>query len=143
MTLGGYEGRCTDQGGGAGRAIIEGSGAGGAAISGSGKGCAVIGFTEGGGGLVAGGMSSWREVSQLDDDVFPPSNWWITLLLASTADLLLERTASVTVFTCFHGGSGGVGVELAEGGGIHGLSRSGSSGWSCYRCRLFSLHAAQ
>jgi hypothetical protein len=60
-------------------------------------------------------MSSCREVSQLDDDMFPPSNWWITLLLAMTVDLLLERTASVTVFTRFCGGSGGVGVELAGG----------------------------
>ncbi len=29
MTLGGYEGRCTDQGGGVGGAVIDGSGAGG------------------------------------------------------------------------------------------------------------------
>jgi hypothetical protein len=30
-----------------------------------------------------------------------------------TMDLLLDQKASVTVFTHFRGGSGGVGVELA------------------------------
>ncbi len=60
-------------------------------------------------------MSYCREVSQLDDDVLSPSNCWITLLLAMTGDLLLERTASVTVFTHFRGGFGGEGVELAGG----------------------------
>jgi hypothetical protein len=43
-----------------------------------------------GGGMVADGVSSCMEVSQLDDDVFPPSNCWITLLLMTSADLLLE-----------------------------------------------------
>jgi hypothetical protein len=67
--------------------------------------------------MIASGMSSCREVSQLDDDVFPPSTCWTTLLLATTAALLLERMTSVTVFTRFRGGSGGVGigVELAAG----------------------------
>jgi hypothetical protein len=61
------------------------------------------------------GMTSCLDVSQLDDDVFPPSNSWITLLLMTSADLLLEQTATVTVFKHFHGGSGGEGVELAGG----------------------------
>jgi hypothetical protein len=107
MTLGGYEGRCTDQGGGAG----------GTAIGDAGRGTTVIGGSENGGGMIAGGMSSCREVSQLDDDVFPPSTCRTTVLLATTAALLLERLVFVTVFTRFRGGSGGVGVgvELAAG----------------------------
>jgi hypothetical protein len=32
-----------------------------------------------------------------------------------TVDLLLDLTASVKVFTCFCGESGGIGVELAGG----------------------------
>ncbi len=117
MTLGGYEGRCTDQGGGVGGAVIEGSGAGGAAIGDAGRGTTVIGGSENGGGMIASGMSSCREVSQLDDDVFPLSTCRTTLLLATTAALLLERLVSVTVFTHFRGGYGGVGVgvELAAG----------------------------
>jgi hypothetical protein len=54
--------------------------------------------------MVAGGVSSCRVVSQLDDDVFPPSNSCLALLLATTADLLLDGTASVTLFTRFRGG---------------------------------------
>ncbi len=96
-------------------------------MGGSGKGSTVMGGSEHGGGMVAGRVLSCMEVSQLDDDVFPPSNCWITLLLTTSVDLLLERTASATVFTRFRGGSGGEGVELAGGEGIHGLSRSGSS----------------
>jgi hypothetical protein len=116
MTLGGYEGRCTDQGGGVGGAVIEGSGTGGF-TDGEGKGSTVIGGSESGGGMTASEMSSCREVSQLDDDVFPLSTCWTTLLLATTAALFLERMASVPVFTCFREGSGGVGisVELAAG----------------------------
>ncbi len=117
MTLGGYEGRCTDQGGGVGGAVIEGSGTGGTAIGDAGKGSTVIGSSENGGGMIASGMSSCREMSQLNDEVFPPSTCWTTLLLATTAALLLERITSVTVFTRFRKGSGGVGVgvELAAG----------------------------
>jgi hypothetical protein len=51
----------------------------------------------------------------MDDDVFPPSNCWIALLLAMTGDLLLALTASVKVFTCFYIGSRSVSVELAGG----------------------------
>ncbi len=63
-----------------------GRGVGGAAICGVGTGSAIIGNTEagsaviasacigGGAGRVIGGMFSRREVSQLDNDVFPPSN---------------------------------------------------------------------
>ncbi len=83
-----------------------------AAIGGFGVGRGVIGSACDSCGMVASEMFSCREVSQLDDDAFPPSNCCITLL-AITVYLLLERTASVTVFTCFRGGSGGVGVELA------------------------------
>ncbi len=39
----------------------------------------------------------------------------MTCLLATTADLLLARVASVTVFARFRGDSGGMGVELAGG----------------------------
>ncbi len=117
MTLSGYEGRCTDQGGAVGGAIIEGSGTGGAAISDAGNGSTVFGSSESGGGMIASGMLSCREVSQLYDDVFPPSTCWTTLLLATTAAMLLERMTSVTVFKRFRGGSGGVGigVELVAG----------------------------
>jgi hypothetical protein len=70
--------------------------------TGSSIGSAVIGGAGGGGGgVVTSGMLSCREVLQLDDDVFPPSDCWIALLLATTADMLLDRTASVTVFTRF------------------------------------------
>jgi hypothetical protein len=59
-------------------------------VGGSGKGGAVIGGSESGGRRVAGRILSCIEVSQLDDDVLPPSNCWITLLLVTSADLLLE-----------------------------------------------------
>ncbi len=89
--------------------------------------------------MFADRMSSCRELSHLDDNVSPPLSCCITLLFATTADLLLDQTA--TVFTCFRKGSGGAGIELA-GGGNHGLSWGSSgadhcSGQSRYRCRLF------
>jgi hypothetical protein len=57
-----------------------------------------------------------QRVSQLDEDIFSLSNYWITLLLATTMDLL-DRIASITVLTRFRGGSrsGDVGDELAGG----------------------------
>ncbi len=55
----------------------------------------------------------------VDDDIFPPSNCWMTRLLAMEADLLMALTASVTVFNCFCGwfrwcgrGAGGRGGTL-------------------------------
>jgi hypothetical protein len=70
-------------------------------------------------------MTSWREVSQLANDLFPPSNCWITLLLVTAEDLLLTRMASLTVFAhfCWGSGGGGGGVELAGRGGIYSVSR--------------------
>jgi hypothetical protein len=56
--------------------VIGSSGASGAFISCSGIGGAIIVVAGigGDGGLVISGMTSWSEVSQLDDDIFPPSN---------------------------------------------------------------------
>jgi hypothetical protein len=51
----------------------------------------------------------------MDDDIFPPSNYWIALLLAMTEDLLLAQTVPVTVFACFYIGSSSVSVDLAGG----------------------------
>jgi hypothetical protein len=62
-----------DQGGSIGSAIIKGSGAGATTI---GIGATIIGSTSGDSDsrMVIGGMSPWKDVSQLDDNVFPPSN---------------------------------------------------------------------
>jgi hypothetical protein len=95
------------------QAFIGGFGVGAAVICGSVVGGAIIGSD---GRLVIDRISSWREVLHLDDDVFLPSNCWITLHLGTTKDLLLAWMASVTVFSHFCMGSGCVGIELAGGG---------------------------
>jgi hypothetical protein len=88
-------------------------------------------------------MTSWREVSQLAKDIFPPSNCWITLLLVTAEDLLLTQMASHTVFAHFcwgSGGGGGGGWASWEGRHL----RCEQSGGSNYhhsgrgRCCLFS-----
>ncbi len=68
---------------------------------------------DGGGGMLADRMLSCRKLSQLDDNVSPPLSCCIPLLFATTADLLLDQTA--TVFTCFREGPGGAGIELVGG----------------------------
>jgi hypothetical protein len=94
------------------RAVIGSSGICGAII-----GCAGVGSDN---RLVVDRMLSWREASQLDDDMFPRSNYWITFLLVMTEDLLLAWMASITVFA-------GDPAEWALswlGAGIHSVSRS-------------------
>jgi hypothetical protein len=44
-----------------------------------------------------------------------------------TEDLLLARAASVTVFTHFRGGSGGIGVDLAGGEAFSACARAGAA----------------
>ncbi len=65
-----------DQGGSIGSPIIKGSGAGTTTIGISGVGATVIGSASEGSDsrMVIGRMSPWKEVSQLDDNVFSPSN---------------------------------------------------------------------
>jgi hypothetical protein len=123
------------------QAFIGGFGAGAAVICGSVVGGAIIGSD---GRLVIDRISSWREVSQLNDDVFPPSNYcWITLHLGTTKDLLLAWMASVTVF---HISAWDPAVWAVSwlGEGIHNISWRGSStnhygDRGCHCCRIFSL----
>ncbi len=93
----------------------DGPGVGKAAIEGLGSALISSTSVSGDRGLVLVGdkVTSLRTVSQLDDDILPPSNCRILLLLAITEDQVQALAASVIVSRRFSGRSGVVGIELA------------------------------